>query len=181
MPNNQICLYGFDKAEGEGVGEKFRKKILAIMQSLECGGDAITDVYVFDSETSSCDGRNTPMPYVRIKLFSSEPEHVPAILAGFQLHGAHVDVEEVGHKNRFFSKEEVASGEWRKKFAEKPHVIVEISGDNAVFTYGPFDSAEKAEAEIIANGFSGVPGGWFEKNGRKAIASEILPLTRPKI
>lgn len=107
MPN--IGLHGY------GNAVELRERILSCIQKVGLGSEAITEIV--RSETQSCDGNDGNMPF--LSLFSPELKNVEIILEGFSKNGIHEDVEVISEKIMFFIKEEVASGDWKKKFEEK--------------------------------------------------------------
>lgn len=89
------------------------------MQAVGLGGKAVKET--FFSKVSYCDGENTFKPYLRI--FTSESEHIPVILAGFQEYKIHEDVVII--PDMFFTASEIASGAWKENLDAK-----KLSGEN---------------------------------------------------
>ncbi|MEK7542847.1 MAG: hypothetical protein AAB503_00885 [Patescibacteria group bacterium] len=58
MPNIMIC--GFPEVQAN----KLKVKICQVMMDLNLGSDAVTSIV--NMRVVSCDGKETPMPYIRI-------------------------------------------------------------------------------------------------------------------
>lgn len=110
MPN--IGIHGYD----EKRAEELKKLIIRCMMEIDLGGEAIWEI--FPTQTGTCDGDEKPAPYLRI--FSSDPSHIPLILAGFERYGVHEDTEVL--PDMFFDetfKKEISNGGWAVKFDEE--------------------------------------------------------------
>lgn len=103
-----IGIHGFGNAKLTPLC----KKINLCIQAIGLEKSAVKEV--FRSSVFSCDGEEKHMPYLRI--FSSEPEYILRILAGFQQYGIHEDVEVF--PDMFFEASEIASGTWSAKICQ---------------------------------------------------------------
>ena len=107
MPNIGIHGYSIEK------GIRLKNTIVKCMQDVGFGGEAIWEI--FPTKTGICDGSKKPSQYLRI--FSSNPDHIPIILEGFRKYGIYEDVEVL--LGLFFdkvNKREISSRELKNQF-----------------------------------------------------------------
>lgn len=83
MLNIMIC--GFPEVQVS----KLKAKIDTAMASINLGGDAITSIV--NMRTESCDGKKTPMPYLRV--CSTKAGEMSNICEALKIAGVGVDVE----------------------------------------------------------------------------------------
>ncbi len=83
MPNIMICGYEPHKA-GELKG-----RIQSVMKALGLEEDAVTSIV--QMEVESCDGLNTPVPYLRV--CSTDEDQIQKIIRALKLAGLKEDLE----------------------------------------------------------------------------------------
>ncbi len=106
MPN--IGIHGYRKQSIE-----ICKRIISCMDKIGFKNDGVVEI--FYTQVWSCDSKYNDMPYLRI--FSSDFEHIPQILKGFEEHKIYEDVEVLGNPNMFFEAKQIKDGHWREQFS----------------------------------------------------------------
>lgn len=123
MPNFMFFGYTYETETAKGdlilkpskTFETLSKSIDIAMKDIKLQDEAVKTW--IPSLVTTCDGKNTDAPpYIRI--FSSEVELIPLILAAFQKHGLEEDIE-IRELLFFVEGKDIKSGDWRPKWKIK--------------------------------------------------------------